>query len=91
MIDSQLDNIGSIEALNLKGKAAIANTQIIYQHYQNLFSSDRWNKICLLYTSPSPRDRTRSRMPSSACKKKTITNSDNIILHTITYPNTNIY
>ena len=25
---------------------------------------DRW--ICLLYTSPSPRDRTRSRMPSSA-------------------------
>ena len=26
--------------------------------------------ICLLYTSPSPRDRTRSRMPSSACKKK---------------------
>ena len=25
----------------------------------------RW-KICLLYTSPSPRDRTRSRMPSSA-------------------------
>ena len=24
------------------------------------------NEICLLYTSPSPRDRTRSRMPSSA-------------------------
>ena len=23
-------------------------------------------KFCLLYTSPSPRDRTRSRMPSSA-------------------------
>ena len=31
----------------------------------------KWNnhngyKDCLLYTSPSPRDRTRSRMPSSA-------------------------
>ena len=30
----------------------------------------RWNldtlNDCLLYTSPSPRDRTRSRMPSSA-------------------------
>ena len=26
--------------------------------------------LCLLYTSPSPRDRTRSRMPSSAWKKK---------------------
>ena len=25
-----------------------------------------FNNICLLYTSPSPRDRTRSRMPSSA-------------------------
>ena len=25
-----------------------------------------WIKTCLLYTSPSPRDRTRSRMPSSA-------------------------
>ena len=25
-----------------------------------------YNKDCLLYTSPSPRDRTRSRMPSSA-------------------------
>ena len=24
------------------------------------------SKVCLLYTSPSPRDRTRSRMPSSA-------------------------
>ena len=25
-----------------------------------------WHYLCLLYTSPSPRDRTRSRMPSSA-------------------------
>ena len=28
----------------------------------NIFES----RTCLLYTSPSPRDRTRSRMPSSA-------------------------
>eukprot|EP00657_Telonema_sp_P-1_P004343 TRINITY_DN2003_c0_g1_i1.p1 TRINITY_DN2003_c0_g1~~TRINITY_DN2003_c0_g1_i1.p1 ORF type:complete len:129 (-),score=28.52 TRINITY_DN2003_c0_g1_i1:135-521(-) len=27
---------------------------------------DQFYDICLLYTSPSPRDRTRSRMPSSA-------------------------
>ena len=26
----------------------------------------RISETCLLYTSPSPRDRTRSRMPSSA-------------------------
>ena len=30
-----------------------------------LFKSIK-SKFCLLYTSPSPRDRTRSRMPSSA-------------------------
>ena len=31
-------------------------------------SHEGWDGIlnCLLYTSPSPRDRTRSRMPSSA-------------------------
>ena len=29
-------------------------------------SDSQLSKICLLYTSPSPRDRTRSRMPSSA-------------------------
>ena len=27
--------------------------------------------LCLLYTSPSPRDRTSSRMPSSALKQPT--------------------
>ena len=30
-----------------------------------IFAGDLVNS-CLLYTSPSPRDRTRSRMPSSA-------------------------
>ena len=37
--------------------------------YHNL-TGPRWQRLqrmrCLLYTSPSPRDRTRSRMPSSA-------------------------
>ena len=28
--------------------------------------TDEYLQACLLYTSPSPRDRTRSRMPSSA-------------------------
>ena len=38
-----------------------------------IITSENWNtqsnthhRDCLLYTSPSPRDRTRSRMPSSA-------------------------
>ena len=30
------------------------------------YNSNAQFEICLLYTSPSPRDRTRSRMPSSA-------------------------
>ena len=32
----------------------------------NKFHMHKNDKGCLLYTSPSPRDRTRSRMPSSA-------------------------
>ena len=31
-----------------------------------LFETEIWPSICLLYTSPSPRDRIASRMPSSA-------------------------
>ena len=34
--------------------------QIMYEDVENL------SKICLLYTSPSPRDLSTSRMPSSA-------------------------
>jgi len=34
--------------------------------YDRLSDQDGFTKACLLYTSPSPRDRTRSRMPSSA-------------------------
>jgi len=34
--------------------------------FSPLKESEGAHKACLLYTSPSPRDRTRSRMPSSA-------------------------
>ena len=37
----------------------LRGTNLVYEHCQK-------NKICLLYTSPSPRDATLSRMPSSA-------------------------
>ena len=40
---------------------------LINSTFLNLFVNKKLkNYICLLYTSPSPRDRTRSRMPSSA-------------------------
>ena len=33
---------------------------------RSLYEFNELNRICLLYTSPSPRDATLSRMPSSA-------------------------
>ena len=33
---------------------------------RNKMGQNARRRVCLLYTSPSPRDRTRSRMPSSA-------------------------
>ena len=37
-----------------------------YYRGGSLVRANASNNTCLLYTSPSPRDRTRSRMPSSA-------------------------
>ena len=34
--------------------------------YEDATQEQLVDRNCLLYTSPSPRDRTRSRMPSSA-------------------------
>ena len=38
----------------------------INANFTELYNVLGGSNICLLYTSPSPRDRTRSRMPSSA-------------------------
>jgi len=43
----------------------VANSCIQIQSAPSVFFNND-NSSCLLYTSPSPRDRTRSRMPSSA-------------------------
>ena len=54
----------------LKIERAISN--LGYQANETLANSEAYEslpaccKICLLYTSPSPRDRQKSRMPSSA-------------------------
>ena len=47
------------------------NTGVLEQYLEekNLeeaFEVSHWDTSCLLYTSPSPRDRSLSRMPSSA-------------------------
>ena len=46
--------------INKNGTTIILTTHYLEEAEQHC------NNICLLYTSPSPRDRTRSRMPSSA-------------------------
>ena len=51
-------DIWSLEELGFS-EEKIALRSIHYGHFENF-------NFCLLYTSPSPRDRTRSRMPSSA-------------------------
>ena len=47
-------------------KAQARDTATWYTHVEDLGSISIVSPTCLLYTSPSPRDRTRSRMPSSA-------------------------
>ena len=58
-------------------KTEVENWEEVIQHREDVFLEDfelfknylvvsERKEGCLLYTSPSPRDRTRSRMPSSA-------------------------
>ena len=64
IVDSALfdSNIGL--AQHLKPSTVVVDTSTI-EYGATLEIRDRL-QTCLLYTSPSPRDRTRSRMPSSA-------------------------
>ena len=43
-----------------------ANQNFLEKYNDVAWKKDGEEDGCLLYTSPSPRDRTRSRMPSSA-------------------------
>ena len=69
--------IKTIDGLELKGRfktygenfIIIDDVKVDLQHIKELKRNPLLTSIlstCLLYTSPSPRDRTRSRMPSSA-------------------------
>ena len=55
---------------NAKCAALGAETflKVSFDNYFEWFNDLMWQQAyhCLLYTSPSPRDRTRTRMPSSA-------------------------
>ena len=60
---------GTATACNFKSAqfaTIIADQHALGRPAARLMSVLIFQQICLLYTSPSPRDRTRSRMPSSA-------------------------
>ena len=44
-VDKRLDEIGSEEALALRGKAAIANARLAYAAYEEVIASDRWKAL----------------------------------------------
>ena len=58
--------VWSDEKLNLKDELTNSEELRKYISVEELNEIFENQNICLLYTSPSPRDRTRSRMPSSA-------------------------
>jgi transaldolase len=43
--DKRLDAIGTEEALALRGKLAIANAKLAYQHYKETFAGERWEAL----------------------------------------------
>ena len=64
-IVKMLYNISMITIDDIKRLELPELTPIQIRRINNAETSCK-NATCLLYTSPSPRDRTRSRMPSSA-------------------------
>ena len=60
----------SVSYDNWDHKEAVSYSQYLEKHFgkPHEFTNEQtvWHNICLLYTSPSPRDRSISRMPSSA-------------------------
>ena len=55
-----------LQILELKSLDALIMSRDTVQDEMILLVDIDEDTVCLLYTSPSPRDRTRSRMPSSA-------------------------
>ena len=56
-----VDDLDDTDGLSADDMAAVLRHECSLQS-----PLDAQQEACLLYTSPSPRDRTRSRMPSSA-------------------------
>ena len=44
-VDKRLEAIGSEEALSLRGRAGVANAQLAYQAFEEVFSTPRWQNL----------------------------------------------
>lgn len=44
-IDARLDQVGTPEALALRGQAGLANARLAYQAFQEVFSTPRWQNL----------------------------------------------
>ncbi|MDO5503442.1 MAG: transaldolase [Actinomycetia bacterium] len=44
-VDNRLEEIGTDEALALRGQAAVANARLAYQAYEEVFSTPRWQNL----------------------------------------------
>jgi transaldolase len=51
-VDKRLDKIGSDEAKALRGKAAVANAQLAYEAYTEVFGTDRWKALAAAGAHP---------------------------------------
>ena len=59
-----VDAMGGDEGVRVMIEGAALARRRAFDHHAHAFIAA--HRICLLYTSPSPRDATLSRMPSSA-------------------------
>src|SRR5919205_4159112 len=62
--DKRLEQIGS-EATKLKGKLAIANAKLAYEHYLEAFGTERWKKLEAKGSTMRRRCLTTSAQPAS--------------------------
>ena len=50
--DRRLEEIGTDEALALRGKLAIANAKLAYEHYLEIVGSERWQRLAAAGATP---------------------------------------
>ena len=66
IVNIHLVDLAIVDSANYGTLQIVNDSTISYHPNQNYFGKDTITYACLLYTSPSPRDLSTSRMPSSA-------------------------